>query len=98
MAEQQRNARPAARVLFIVPSGGRPKGDQDGGGYEDKFVELAAAWRTAKGSLRFTLDMVPARLLAGESTTFVVVFEEPEDGTQPSSSSSSKAPAPRGRR
>jgi len=96
MAEQQRNARPAARVLFIVPEGGRPKGDQDGGGYEDKFVELAPAWRTAKGSLRFTLETVPARLLAGQSTTFVVVFEENDDTAQPSSSA--KAPAPRGRR
>ena len=85
MAEQQRNTRPAARVLFIVPEGGKPKGDQDGGGYEDRLVEVAAAWKTDKGNLRFKLDSVPAPLLAGQSVTFVVVFNEPESSSSSSS-------------
>jgi len=72
MADQQHGARPAARVLFIVPGGGRLKGDNEGGGREDKFVEIAAAWKTEKGGYRFTLDAVPVDALAGRSVTFIL--------------------------
>jgi hypothetical protein len=84
MAEQQRGARPAARVLFIVPEGGRLRGDQQGGGREDKFVEIAAAWLTEKKGFRFTLDSVPVDLLAGRSVTFIVSPTEPEPSSTPS--------------
>ena len=93
MAEQQRNARPSARVLFIVPEGGRPKGDQEGGGFEDRLVEVAAAWKTDKGNLRFKLDSIPAPLLAGQSVTFVVVYND-----EPEASSSNRGPQRGGRR
>jgi len=64
--------RPAARVLFIVPEAGKFRGDGEGGGREDKFVELCAAWRTERGGYRFTLDAIPADLLAGKSVTFIL--------------------------
>jgi hypothetical protein len=96
MAEQQRGARPAARVLFIVPEGGRFRGDNDGGGREDKFVEVAAAWKTEKGGFRFTLDSVPCDLLAGRAVTFIVT---PISDERPSSSPSANTPRDnRGRR
>jgi hypothetical protein len=72
MANQQGGARPSMRVLLIVPEAGRVKSDQDGGGREDKFLEVGAAWETQNGGLRFTLDVIPARMLAGESATFVL--------------------------
>ena len=72
MAEQQRSARPSMRVLLIVPEAGRMRSDQEGGGREDKFLEVGAAWETQNGGLRFTLDVIPARMLSGESATFVL--------------------------
>jgi hypothetical protein len=85
MAAQGSN-RPAARVLFIVPEAGAPIGDQEGGGRKDKFVEIAPAWLTERGGYRFTLDSVPAELLAGRSVTFIL---------SPAADDSNPAPAPR---
>lgn len=87
MAANSTGTRPAARVLFIVPGGGRLVGDSEGGRpgeREDKFVEIAAAWKTEKGGYRFTLDMVPVELLGGSSVTFVVSpIDQPEPQQQP---------------
>lgn len=81
MADNNSGTRPAARVLFLVPEGGRARGDSEGGGFEDRLVECAAAWKTEKGNLRFKLDAIPAPLLAGQSVTFVVVYERDEPRT-----------------
>ncbi len=70
MAQQTPGARPSMRVLLIVPGAGRLR--PDGEGREDKFVEVASAWDTERGGLRFQLDVLPARMLAGESVTFVL--------------------------
>lgn len=83
MAEQQRGARPAMRVLFIVPGAGKPRSDTEGGGREDKFVEIAAAWATDRGGFRFTLDAVPVDLLAGSSVTFVLTPNRESSSAEP---------------
>jgi len=87
MSEQQRGTRPAARVLFIVPEGGAHVGDENGGGRKDKFVEIAAAWKTERGGYRFTLDCIPADLLAGRSVTFILspLDDQPAATSKPAS-------------
>lgn len=83
MAENQGGgARPSMRVLLIIPEAGRMLSDQEGGGREDKFLEVGAAWETQNGGLRFTLDVIPARMLAGQSATFVLSRIAPRDDSR----------------
>lgn len=99
-SEQQRGTRPAARVLFIVPEGGAQVGDENGGGRKDKFVEIAAAWKTERGGYRFTLDCIPADLLAGRSVTFILSpIEETKTDSKPATqpTGNGKNPGARGR-